>query len=271
MGWYTWSLGFLVLPAAGLLILSTAWHRKDEGGRERRADRRLQALVQHSSDMIMVLDGAGTILTQTGAAILGREPGELRRRRLIELVHEEDTPLLKQLLKGDLDGTTPLNWRLHHAGGQWLHVQSAVADLRNDPDINGIVLTSRDVTDQRASEAQLRHRAFHDPLTQLPNRALFYDRIEHALHSAVREGHLVAVCMVALDDFKSVNDSLGAATGDELLVKVANRLRGCLRTGDTAARLGGDEFGILLEGVGERSEPIQVAERLLSAMNPEFE
>jgi diguanylate cyclase (GGDEF)-like protein len=133
------------------------------------------------------------------------------------------------------------------------------------------VLTSRDVTEQRASEAQLRHRAFHDPLTQLPNRALFYDRIEHALHRAVREGHLVAVCMLDLDDFKKINDSLGHAAGDELLIQVAQRLRGVLRTGDTAARLGGDEFGILLEGVGERSEPIQVAERMLTSLRQDFE
>jgi diguanylate cyclase (GGDEF)-like protein/PAS domain S-box-containing protein len=271
LGWYTWLIGLLTLPAAGLLVVNTARQRRDEGGRERRADRRLQALVQHSSEEIMVVDGNGTILTRSGAAILGFQPGTLRRRRLADLVHEEDRGLLKELLAGAVDGTTPLDWRLRHANGQWIHVQSAVADLRKDPDINGIVLTSRDVTEQRASEAQLRHRAFHDPLTQLPNRALFYDRIEHALHRAVREGHLVAVCMLDLDDFKAINDSLGHAAGDELLIQVAQRLRGCLRTGDTAARLGGDEFGILLEGVGERSEPIQVAERMLSSLRQSFE
>jgi diguanylate cyclase (GGDEF)-like protein/PAS domain S-box-containing protein len=269
LGWVTWALGGLSLPAAALLILGGG-RREDDGGRARRADRRLQALVQNSSDMIIVLDRQGTIAIQTGAAVLGHAPGELQRRPLRRFVHEDDHKQLDELLAGQRGGTT-IEWRLKHVDGHWLHLESAVADMRDDADIQGIVLTSRDVTERKASEAQLRHRAFHDPLTQLPNRSLFYDRIEHALHRGAREGHLVAVCILDLDDFKKVNDSLGHAAGDELLVSVAQRLRGCLRTGDTAARLGGDEFGILIEGVGERSEAIQVADRLLSAMRQQFE
>ena len=269
LGWLTWALGGLTLPAAALLILSGV-RRDDGGGGPRRADRRLQALVQHSSDMIIVLDRQGSIVVQTGAAVLGHRPADLQRRPLRRLVHEEDLPQLDDLLKGDRGGTT-VEWRLQHADGHWLQLESAVADMRDDPEVQGIVLTSRDVTRRKASEAQLRHRAFHDPLTQLPNRALFYDRIEHALHRASRDGHLVAVCVLDLDDFKKVNDSLGHAAGDELLISVGHRLRGCLRTGDTAARLGGDEFGILIEGVGERSEAIQVADRLLSSMRRQFE
>jgi diguanylate cyclase (GGDEF)-like protein/PAS domain S-box-containing protein len=267
--WSTWAIGLLMLPAGALLLLQGSSSHREERG-QRRADRRLQALVQHSSDMIMVLDPVGTILTQTGAAILGHTPGELKGRKLAPLVHQDDATTLSKLLNGDVEGVT-IEWRLQHATGAWLHVESAVADLRDDPDIHGIVLTSRDVTERKASEAQLRHRAFHDPLTQLPNRALFYDRIEHAMHRAAREGELVAVCILDLDDFKGVNDSLGHAAGDELLIAVAQRLRGCLRTGDTAARLGGDEFGILLEGVAERSEPIQIADRLLSLMSQSFD
>ena len=270
LGWLTWALVGLTLPAAALLILGGARRHSDEGGRARRADRRLQALVQHSSDMIIVLDRSGTVVTQTGAAVLGHLPGELLRRPLRKLVHEDDHPRLDELLAGRAAGLT-LEWRLKHADGHWLHVESAVADMRDDADLQGIVLTSRDVTERKASEAQLRHRAFHDPLTQLPNRALFYDRIEHALHRGAREGHLVAVCVLDLDDFKAVNDSLGHAAGDELLICVAQRLRGYLRTGDTAARLGGDEFGILIEGVAERSEAIQVADRLLAAMRQRFD
>jgi diguanylate cyclase (GGDEF)-like protein/PAS domain S-box-containing protein len=269
MSFHTWALGLLTLPAAGLLLIGRSPRRTDEQG-DRSADRRLQALVQHSSDMITVLDASGVVLTQTGAAILGHEPGEMLRRRLAPLVHEDDATTLSRVLNGDVEGAT-VEWRLQHASGAWLHVESAVADMRDDPEIHGIVLTSRDVTERKASEAQLRHRAFHDPLTQLPNRALFYDRIEHALQRAAREGELVAVCVLDLDDFKGVNDTLGHAAGDELLIQVAHRLRGSLRTGDTAARLGGDEFGILLEGVGERSEPIQIADRLLALMGQPFD
>jgi diguanylate cyclase (GGDEF)-like protein/PAS domain S-box-containing protein len=269
--WLTWALGGLVLPAAGIALFASLRRRDDDGGRARSDQRRLQALVQHSTDVIFVVDARGTILTQTGGDdILGHETGRLLRRPLERIVHEDDRELLHRILGGDIEGPT-VEWRLKHADGQYVHVETAVADMRDDKDVAGIILTSRDVTARKASEAQLRHRAFHDPLTQLPNRALFYDRIEQGLRRAAREGHQVAVCAIDLDDFKKVNDSLGHAAGDELLITVAQRLRGCLRSGDTAARLGGDEFGLLLEGVGERSEPIQIAERLLAAMRQPFD
>jgi diguanylate cyclase (GGDEF)-like protein/PAS domain S-box-containing protein len=266
----TWLLGGVVLGATALGLFAALRRREEEGGRNRSDDRRLQALVQHSTDMIIVLDRRGMIVTQTGEGILGHRPGQLRRRTLERFVHEDDRPLLKAILAGTTDSPT-VEWRLKHAGGHYVHVETAIADMRDDPDVQGIILTSRDVTERKASEAQLRHRAFHDPLTQLPNRALFYDRIEQALHRASREGHHVAACAIDLDDFKRVNDSLGHAAGDELLIQVAQRLRGCLRAHDTAARLGGDEFGILLESVGERSEAVQVAERVLAAMRAPFE
>ncbi len=125
-----------------------------------------------------------------------------------------------------------------------------------------VLASARDATERKALEERLEHQAFHDPLTGLPNRALFQDRLEHALARAGRDGDAVAVLYLDLDDFKVVNDSLGHQAGDELLVEVAGRLRGCLRPGDTAARLGGDEFAVLLEGVaGEalRGEALRVA------------
>jgi diguanylate cyclase (GGDEF)-like protein len=107
--------------------------------------------------------------------------------------------------------------------------------------------------------------AFHDPLTQLANRALFHDRVTHALAVAERADRLVAVMFVDLDDFKVINDQQGHAAGDEVLVAVANRLRSCLRSADTAARLGGDEFGVLLESIGTPAEAAEIAERIVAA------
>jgi diguanylate cyclase (GGDEF)-like protein/PAS domain S-box-containing protein len=266
----TWLLGGLMLAGAALMLALAARRRGDDDGRALRDERRVQALAQHATEMIVVLDRRGTIVTQTGQDIVGHGEDGLLGRTLRDLLHPDDRPRLSALLAGRLDIST-VEWRLRHADGRWIHVESAVADMRDDPDVAGIIFTSRDVTERKVSEAQLRHRAFHDPLTQLPNRALFYDRIEHAQHRARREGQLVAVCMLDLDDFKSVNDTHGHAAGDELLVAVAQRLRGCLRSGDTAARLGGDEFGILVEGIGEPSEAIQVAERVLAAMRQPFE
>ena len=136
-------------------------------------------------------------------------------------------------------------------------METVATNLLDDERIHGIVLTARDVDERRAFEQQLRHRAFHDPLTQLANRALFYDRIEHALAPELRDDHQVAVLFVDLDDFKAINDDMGHGVGDELLVGVAGRLRSCVRSADTVARLGGDEFGILLERIAgpERGRP----------------
>ncbi len=119
-----------------------------------------------------------------------------------------------------------------------------------------------------AREAMLRHQAFHDALTGLANRALFRDRLEHALVLHARGRHPVALVFLDLDDFKVVNDTLGHGTGDELLVRVAERLTGVLRGGDTVARLGGDEFAVLIEDDGD---PEEVAARALDAIRQPFQ
>jgi diguanylate cyclase (GGDEF)-like protein len=114
------------------------------------------------------------------------------------------------------------------------------------------------------------HQAFHDSLTSLPNRAAFLDRLDHALKIAERSDAEVGVLFLDLDRFKTVNDSLGHAAGDELLVAVGERLQSCLRDGDTPARLGGDEFAVLLEGIGDAAEAEEVAERVLARMREPF-
>ena len=114
--------------------------------------------------------------------------------------------------------------------------------------MKGVVLNTRDVSERRRLEEQLTHQAFHDPLTGLANRALFRDRVSHALALAQRRGTPVTVLFLDLDDFKTVNDSLGHAEGDRLLIAAAERFLACARSADTVARLGGDEFAILIEG-----------------------
>lgn len=110
------------------------------------------------------------------------------------------------------------------------------------------------------------HQAMHDPLTDLANRALFIDRLEHSLRRAGREGAVLAVLFVDLDDFKGVNDSHGHAVGDHALVATADRLSSCLRSGDTASRLGGDEFAVLLEELTTPADAYDVGARLLERL-----
>ncbi|MDP9351864.1 MAG: EAL domain-containing protein, partial [Chloroflexota bacterium] len=128
----------------------------------------------------------------------------------------------------------------------------------------------RDITERKVFEEQLRHQAFHDPLTGLPNRVLFAERLGHALVRATRHNQPVAVLYLDLDRFKWINDSLGHDVGDALLVAIADRLRICLRPGDTAARLGGDEFVVLLEDIAGEPDAKAVAERIDKALCPAF-
>jgi diguanylate cyclase (GGDEF)-like protein/PAS domain S-box-containing protein len=133
-----------------------------------------------------------------------------------------------------------------------------------------VLVTIQDVTERNALEAELRHQAFHDALTHLANRALFSDRADHALGRQRRHGRGLAVLLLDLDGFKTVNDSLGHNAGDQLLVEVASRLASVLRVDDTAARLGGDEFAVLLEDLPDDEFALDVAQRIIDEVATPF-
>jgi diguanylate cyclase (GGDEF)-like protein len=164
----------------------------------------------------------------------------------------------------------PIEFPVPHADGSQRYFEHTVNNLVDDPDVRGIVISSRDITERKALQEQLAHQAFHDFLTDLPNRALFMDRLEHVLTRAKRRRLKVAVLLVDLDYFKLINDDRGHEVGDRLLVAVAKRLQTCLRHADTAARLGGDEFAILLEDVTDVGEATRVAERIAGALREPF-
>jgi diguanylate cyclase (GGDEF)-like protein/PAS domain S-box-containing protein len=130
----------------------------------------------------------------------------------------------------------------------------------------GRVWSYRDVTERRALEQELERQAFHDALTGLPNRYLFMDRLDQALARSAREALKVAVLFLDLDDFKTINDSLGHKAGDGVLMAVGERTQACVRPGDTVARLGGDEFTVLLSDIEDEDEVVQVAERVVSRL-----
>jgi diguanylate cyclase (GGDEF)-like protein/PAS domain S-box-containing protein len=233
----------------------------------------LRALVQHASDLILVVDPEGRIKLVTGALdeVLGTAAEPHAGRLLGELAHPHDCALVSGLVDATVAGgpgaTERVGWRMCHADGRWVDLEVVATNLLHDEHVGGLMLSCRDISASKAFEEQLRHQAFHDPLTQLPNRALLLDRIEQAI---ARERRTIALLFVDLDDFKVVNDTLGHAAGDSLLTAVAARLRGCLRSADTAARLGGDEFALLLEEVGDASEAERVAHRVLDTLRRPF-
>ena len=225
---------------------------------------RLQSIVQHASDLILILDADGRLRTVTGSTeAFGGTDGSL-----LDRVHPDDVGGVASFLAAVADkpagDSAEAEWRMLDPDGAYRHVSAVATNLIDDPRVDGLVLTVRDDDARKRFEQQLRHRAFHDELTGLANRALFYDRTEHALNRRDAE---VGVLFVDLDDFKPVNDRLGHAAGDQLLQLVAKRLVACVRSADTVARLGGDEFGILLEGV----DAVEAAERVLAALETRFD
>ncbi len=215
---------------------------------EFRSEARFRALVDKSSDAIVVVDGDARIQYHTPSTepLLGRRSAELDGMKLTDLLAPADEQRLRVILS---EGSTTSNveWHIRHSDGGWRDFEVIAVDLRGTADIDGIVLTMRDITKRKQLDVELRHQALHDSLTGLPNRLLFADRVDQALKRASRENSSVAVLFLDIDDFKMVNDSLGHAAGDEVLVAVAARLLTATRAGDSAARLGGDEFGFLLE------------------------
>jgi diguanylate cyclase (GGDEF)-like protein/PAS domain S-box-containing protein len=242
---------------------------------ERRSEQRVRALVEHSTDVITVIAPDLTVRWQSPSVTqqLGHDPDSWLGRRLIDLVHPGDQAEVQRVLvtAGSRTGPVTLSTRFRHADGDWRHLET-IADFRlTDPDVQGIVLSMRDVTARQALEEELRHQAFHDALTGLANRALFEEHLVHALARARRHHQPAAVLFLDLDDFKTINDSLGHEAGDELLRAVAIRIASAVRAEDTAARLGGDEFAVLAEASEHDDDARTIANRLLAALAEPFD
>ncbi len=235
---------------------------------------RFEKVVQYASDAIFVVGGDGIVLhaAPSVTSVLGFRSTELERRPLGDLVTDEHADTLESFLVhlAAQDARDPARTEMvfRRADGSTMTGEVTGANLLDDPDVGGMMVTIRDVSERRELERQLRHQAFHDNLTGLANRALFNDRLDHRM-KARRDAHhdAPAIVFIDLDDFKDVNDSFGHAAGDELLLTVAQRIQSCLRKGDTAARLGGDEFAVLLDHVRDGAVVVDLAQRVLDALS----
>jgi len=234
----------------------------------RNSEAYFRTLVQNTSDVILIVDEDERVRYASPSAVhvLGGDPVGVS---LPDLIHPGDRPRLADVLAAVRGGEgTPQGLDFRAVGRRRTEVMLEMhcRDLRADQTVAGLVVTLRDVTDRRQLERELTHQAFHDSLTGLANRVLFADRLQHALARGARDGSVVGVLFIDLDDFKIVNDTLGHATGDQLLIAVAARIAGALRADDTAARLGGDEFAALVENVQDPGAVEETATRILAAL-----
>ncbi len=223
-------------------------------------NRRFTSLVRNSSDLVTLI-GADTTL-------LGHGPETLEGTSFAELIHPDQAARALEFILGEKTDC-PFEISLRRSDGTWLETETLRTNLLHDESVQGIVLNTRDTTERKAFLNQLEHHAFYDSLTGLANRALFRDRVNHALSQARRSSNAVAALFLDVDDFKVVNDTHGHGVGDSLLTAIGGRLRSCLRGGDTVSRFGGDEFAILLEESTDVA-PVEVANRILHALEAPF-
>lgn len=228
----------------------------------RQSEERYRILVEQAADCIFISDLQGNYLdvNTSCCSISGYSREELLGMCISDTVASVDMPEMLQAFSDlQLGKNIMSEWGLKCKDGTIIPIEVNAKMLPNGQ----IQCIARNITQRKQAEYELRHNAFHDPLTALPNRALFTERLGHAVQQAKRhKDYLFAVLFLDLDRFKVINDSLGHLLGDQFLIIIAGRLKACLRLTDTAARLGGDEFTILLEGINDVSDALRVTKRI---------
>lgn len=236
------------------------------------SERYYQALADNSADAVIVIDADGKVINSSPhlTEMLGKHGLDTSGIDAIELIE----PVERDRFSAALDRMRATNSVVKeievlasHTDGSPRWFGMRIVNLAGEPAVKALVVNIHDVTDRKRAEEELTHRAFHDSLTGLANRALFHDRVEHALQRNSRTGADIAVVYLDVDGFKTVNDSRGHESGDLVLREIANRLLSAVRSSDTVARLGGDEFAILIEQTTRPlDEAATIADRVLQAM-----
>ncbi|MDQ1629026.1 MAG: hypothetical protein QOI54_2770 [Actinomycetota bacterium] len=274
-------LGILLTMGLALLVTALLHNRRRLADvrrqQERRSEARYRALVDQSADVVVVIDRGGSVryLSPSAERVLARRLDDASASLdLLSLVHPDDRELVGGRLQAVSAGRPRADVELRLAVGtgqhRWRTFEVSIQDLCQDPAVEGIVLTGHDITERQVLQQELEHRALHDTLTGLPNRALLADRFAQALRDTQRAGTAAGLLLIDLDRFKEINDALGHHYGDQLLVQVGPRLAGVLRESDTVARLGGDEFAVLLSCVDGADGAVRIAEKLQSALGRSF-
>ncbi|MEE9413801.1 MAG: EAL domain-containing protein, partial [Acidimicrobiales bacterium] len=236
-----------------------------------RSEARFRSLVHRSSDIVAIFDDSGfyTYVSPAVERILGYEPAELVGTNVLEtmsLEEVENTADLRSRLSDGSVAEESLTVRTAAKDGSWRYLNVKITNLLDDPSVEGFVMNVRDDTERLSLERDLRYQALHDPLTSLANRTQLSNALGDVLNDGGRVAELVGVVYIDLDEFKTINDGLGHAVGDQVLVAVGQRLHQAVRLHDLVARFGGDEFAIMLTRIYGEHEALQLADRIVRAL-----
>jgi diguanylate cyclase (GGDEF)-like protein/PAS domain S-box-containing protein len=265
------ALLLLLIGARVWLLLTEVQEARDRDieAQAQRHHRRFEAIVRHAADVLILVDGDGqvTYASPSALALFDADPTGWGVDELAAVIHPQDRDVAVQAIPGGLGADQPvrLDIRLRDRDAQEQHVELVAVDLRQDPAVQGVVITLHEASERTALAKQLRHLAFHDPLTGLGNREMFREQLAGALARLRHTEGRLALLMCDLDDFKDVNDTLGHDVGDKLLIEVGRRLSEGTRSNDQVIRLGGDEFAILCQDVESTRAAVATARRLLEA------
>ncbi|HUJ85722.1 MAG TPA: GGDEF domain-containing protein [Burkholderiales bacterium] len=233
---------------------------------------RLRLVLDHVPALIAYVDASETYQFANRAyeTLFGLAPEQMIGRTMREVLGEK-YPEAKPHIDAALAGRRTMHDRMVTANRRSHYLHNVyVPHLGDDGRVAGLFILAIDVSDRKALEQDLAHKAHHDPLTGLPNRALFEDCLQQALERAARAASGVALMFLDIDNFKRINDTLGHPAGDEVLKTFAARIKKCVRSTDVVSRLSGDEFVVLLENVADAETAMSVARKLVAAMREEI-
>jgi diguanylate cyclase (GGDEF)-like protein/PAS domain S-box-containing protein len=279
--WYWIPLGALTLI---VVYQQFALFKQQRDSRKR--EELFQIVTENAADMIALVDVKGRRLYNSPAykRILGYSAAELGETSAFEQIHPDDRFKVLEAARETRETGVGrrLEYRIRHKDGSWLVLESVASAVRDDKgDVSKLVIVNRDITERKRAEEKLEHNLFHDPMTGLPNRRSFLDRLQLAFIHARRDAtRSCALLLANVDHFKVFNETLGTASGDQLLQEIAQRVASCLRQDDVLAhgersegcveselcRLGGDEFAILLNTIGDPSDAMRIAKRIQAAV-----